>query len=90
MKVFDEVWVMESNKPTKKIIFSISEKMCIETESTGSFKRLGTQTIYSLISIGAFNDKSLDKTHIENKSKCYTSKKVFVSKKELIESLYNL
>jgi hypothetical protein len=94
MKIYDEVWIMENNKPVLKHIWGIKEVGVLTQREDGDgyhylVDETKTEVIYELIVVSDFKRKF--KTNIAlNGSNVTTikSKYVFPTKDELIKSLY--
>lgn len=71
LKVYDKVWVMENNKPTPKMVYSITNEM--------NHMKNGVDIVYRFVDglVGACSTSSV----------LYKSDLIFDSKEELIQSL---
>lgn len=73
-KVWDRVWTMYDNKPTKLVIYSVTEKM----DTIGTCRtRFSYTTVREALGAGQGNNKDYG----------VDPKKIFRTKEELIQSL---
>ena len=70
-KVYEQVWIMENNKPVSKLVYSIIEEM--------NYWKNGTETHYTLVNgtLGATSAKAIHRDVT----------KIFREKSELLSTL---
>jgi hypothetical protein len=94
MKIYDEVWIMDNNKPTSKYIWGIRQTgVLIQDRDDDGYHYLidgkETRIIYELIDKSDFKERFETASGLKNNWIMHVSSEdVFRTKDELIESLY--
>lgn len=94
INVYDEVWIMKDNVPTKRVVWAVEESGCLEKVDNTEYymypiKVFKTKLKYSLLNPSWFKEDRFGAgDNLYAKVDVYPEDEVFETKEDLINSLF--